>query len=762
MKGNQMSSNDTENASASQPLVASQFASTPFQESVFQDSVLSEVTPGVATSSPTGVGQAALAADRNTPPTDEEKILFPLLGSVSIPSLLRNLYFGLALFLSLTFTLTYYSFKHSEETALKVKTVGESLMQAQRMAKSANEALIGGAGGFDELRDSSGQLKSGLDRLEAGSLLDPLVGAAVGDQAKNARLEDVSVLADRSLRAVGVILSQKMLLTGVSDSLKALNKSSDDLLDSIREIIAEKMKKSATTSEISALGEMAALSQRIAKSANEFFTTQGVSPQAVFLLRQDIASFETMTLALLNGDASLKLSPTKDPAIRAQVEALFNQFKEIKQSAQQISDNLPRLAQAREAQALIIKDSEKLRINLGVLGASYLEDQDVYEDPRSALAIAAALSVFAIVALIGIQLLGARQRRDLAVRRALEAQDLTKMTQQVNDAIQVAILRLMNELQAVAEGDLTRQATVTEDITGAIADSINYTVEELRVLVTNVQLTADRVAKTTAQVGTTTSAQLATSNQQLREIRQTGLSVLEMAGRINDVSSRAQQSAEVARQSLEASNSGLLAVQNTIGGMNTLREQIQETSKRIKRLGESSQEIGEITEIISDITEQTNVLALNAAIQAASAGEAGRGFAVVAEEVQRLAVRSAEATQQIANLVRAIQSDTQDAIGAMERSAQDVVSGATLSDKAGAALTDIDRITRRVADQVEQISETASREAAMANDVAKSIQHIFAVTEQTEKESLATSAEVQRLSTVANELRKSVTRFKVS
>jgi len=755
-----MSTKETTNAQAAPSLEMPQFSKTQFQESVFQDSVLTETSSEMAQSAAPKLGSAAAGVNRPAPAADEEKLMFPLVGSISITKLLRNLYFGLALFLSFTSTLTYYSFRHSEETALKVKTVGESLMQAQRMAKSANEALIGGTGGFDELRDSSGQLKSGLQSLETGSVFEPFVGTS--DETNNARLGEVSVLADRSLRAVSVILSQKNLLTGVSDSLKKLNTSSDDLLDLIREIIAEKLKKNAIPSEISALAEMAALSQRIAKSANEFFTTQGVSPQAVFLLRQDIASFESISLALLNGDADLKLSPTKDLAIREQIEALANQFKEIKQSAQQISDNLPRLAQAREAQSLIIKDSEKLRISLGVLGAAYLENQDVYADPRSALAVAAALSMLSITALIAIQLLGARQRRDLAVRRAMEAQELTKVTQQVNDAIQVAILRLMNELQAVAEGDLTRQATVTEDITGAIADSINYTVEELRVLVTNVQLTADRVAKTTAQVGATASAQLATSNQQLREIRQTGLSVLEMAGRINDVSSRAQQSAEVARQSLEASNTGLLAVQNTIGGMNTLRDQIQETSKRIKRLGESSQEIGEITEIISDITEQTNVLALNAAIQAASAGEAGRGFAVVAEEVQRLAVRSAEATQQIATIVRAIQSDTQDAIGAMERSAQGVVSGATLSDKAGSALTEIDRITRRVADQVEQISETASREAVMANDVAKSIQNIFTVTEQTERDNLATSAEVQRLSAVANELRKSVTRFKVS
>jgi twitching motility protein PilJ len=286
-------------------------------------------------------------------------------------------------------------------------------------------------------------------------------------------------------------------------------------------------------------------------------------------------------------------------------------------------------------------------------------------------------------------------------------------------------------------------------------------VEELRALVLSVQLTADRVARTTAQVGESSKAQLASSNQHLREIRQTGLSVLEMAGRINEVSMRAQQSAEVARQSLITSNSGMLAVQATIEGMNALREHIQETSKRIKRLGESSQEIGEITEIISDITEQTNVLALNAAIQAASAGEAGRGFAVVAEEVQRLAIRSAEATQQIAGIVSTIQGDAQNAIGAMERSAQGVITGANLSDKAGTALSDIDKISRLVADQVEQISTTTLREAALANEVAKSIQNIFAVTEQTEKSNLSTAAEVHRLALVANELRKSVARFKV-
>ncbi|MEY2953409.1 MAG: hypothetical protein RLZZ401_1496, partial [Pseudomonadota bacterium] len=305
------------------------------------------------------------------------------------------------------------------------------------------------------------------------------------------------------------------------------------------------------------------------------------------------------------------------------------------------------------------------------------------------------------------------------------------------------------------------QATVTEDITGAIADSVNYTVEELRTLVSQVQGTAGRVTETTQQVEATSTELLAASSEQLREIRDTGESVLQMAGRINDVSGQAQETAAVARQSLQAAESGLRAVQNTIGGMNSIRDQIQETSKRIKRLGESSQEIGEITELISDITEQTNVLALNAAIQAASAGDAGRGFSVVAEEVQRLAERSADATRQIATLVKAIQTDTQDAVGAMERSTQGVVAGARLSDSAGTALTEIDQVSRRLADLIAQISEATSNEAEKANVVADNIQHIFAVTAQTGEGTRTTATQVRELSHMAEELRQSVARFKI-
>ncbi|MEY2954182.1 MAG: putative twitching motility protein methyl-accepting chemotaxis protein, partial [Pseudomonadota bacterium] len=380
----------------------------------------------------------------------------------------------------------------------------------------------------------------------------------------------------------------------------------------------------------------------------------------------------------------------------------------------------------------------------------------------AALVLAALFALFCAGGLAFVQLQESRKRQSVAEVQRLDAMRQEKEAKRVNDANQAAILRLMNELQAVAEGDLTQEATVTEDITGAIADSVNYTVEELRSLVGNVQDTATRVAATTAQVDDTSTELLAASTEQLREIQSTGQSVLEMATRINQVSVQAQESAQVARQSLQAAESGQQAVQNAIGGMNSIRDQIQETSKRIKRLGESSQEIGEITELISDITEQTNVLALNAAIQAASAGEAGRGFSVVAEEVQRLAERSADATRQIASLVKGIQTDTQDAVAAMERSTQGVVEGAKLSDTAGTALLEIDSVSRRLADLIQQISKATSNEAISANVVAKNIQHIFAVTEQTGAGTRTTAQQVRELSQMAQELRQSVARFKIA
>jgi twitching motility protein PilJ len=341
------------------------------------------------------------------------------------------------------------------------------------------------------------------------------------------------------------------------------------------------------------------------------------------------------------------------------------------------------------------------------------------------------------------------------LRRAAEQQTAQ------NQRNQEAILRLLDELTSLADGDLTVQATVTEDITGAIADSINYAIEALRGLVGTINTTAvalDSAARSTqAAAGHLAKATVA----QTRQVSGATESVAQMAASVEEVSGNAERCADVARHAVGVAHKGGEAVRRTIDGMNTIRDTIQETSKRIKRLGESSQEIGNIVELINDIAEQTNILALNASIQAMSAGEAGRGFAVVADEVQRLAERAATATRQIEVLVRAIQADTNEAVVSMERSTTDVVGGALLAENAGAALEEIEQVSNQIASLVQNISATARQQAAAASAISRTMQVLREISTQTDDGTTATSQSIGKLAELATQLRDSVSVFRL-
>jgi twitching motility protein PilJ len=373
------------------------------------------------------------------------------------------------------------------------------------------------------------------------------------------------------------------------------------------------------------------------------------------------------------------------------------------------------------------------------------------------LELAPVALAFALLLVMVALWFGIKAMRDTVDRHRLALETQRKEA----DRNQQAILRLLDELSSLADGDLTVQATVTEDITGAIADSINYAVDALRGLVTTINQSAIHLDSAARQTQALSAHLAKASGAQSKQIASATESAGGMAGATEEVSGNAERAADVARHSVEVAHKGGDAVRRTIDGMNTIRETIQETSKRIKRLGESSQEIGNIVELINDIAEQTNILALNASIQASMAGEAGRGFAVVADEVQRLAERAANATKQIEVLVRTIQTDTNEAVVSMERSTTDVVGGALLAENAGAALEEIEQVSNQIASLVQNISGSSRQQTTAAQNIARNMQVLKEISSQTADSTNATSAAIAKLAELSSGLRKSAAGFRL-
>jgi twitching motility protein PilJ len=695
-------------------------------------------------------------------------IRLPMIGHLPLQRQVRFLLIMLGAALLAAAGFVFVNTNYSTLASTRTQIAGDALMHSQRIGKAAPNAIQGNLEAFKQLEESRKEFNRDLDVLSKGGFYQ---GREIEPPSEEmaALLDETGKVWGNTDKAGDVILKLKKELTGFGTTLQELNTLSPVLLELTEQIATLKAQGGASPREISAAGQLVMLTQRLGRSANEFLTSEGVNPETAFLLGKDTNTFRDITEGFLSGSEVLRLSATKDADTREKLTELQTVFADYQQSVATILGNLQNFIAAKQSEQLIFAENETLKQRITNLQKAYRAEEDSLHWSFWVMVAGAVIALIAATGIALVLLQDSRNRTREAEQRGLEAdqQRLQALQQEdeakaANEQNQAAILRLMNELQEVADGDLTVQATVSEDITGAIADSVNYTVEELRGLVGRVTKTAEQVTAASTQAQTISDELLRASEQQSREIQETGQAVLEMASQITDVSKSANESAEVARQSVSAAEQGTRAVEDAIKGMNEIREQIQETSKRIKRLGESSQEIGEITELISDITEQTNVLALNAAIQAASAGEAGRGFSVVAEEVQRLAERSGEATKQIGALVRTIQTDTHDAVAAMEKSTQGVVEGAKLSDAAGAALSEIRSVSNRLADLIQSISAATEQQATSANGVAQNIQNILNVTEQTAHGTQQTAQSIRELAMLAEELKNSVSRFKVS
>ncbi|MDY0072088.1 MAG: methyl-accepting chemotaxis protein [Thauera sp.] len=646
----------------------------------------------------------------------------------------------------LTAAMLVYHQRNTANATLQIAATSEMQMLSQQIAKAAQLAVRGDNAAFGELNRGRERFTTLVETLQNGGAID-LGELPPVDTALQPLVEEVTLAWQDTARNAAQLLAQRQSLLALNKAANLIATDSEVLLEQAQQIDRQLQPDSSDTTASRAISRSMMLSQRLAKNANALLAAEVIDPETAFALGRDTDELGKQLELLGRAGAS-------EPELRAPINALTKASAPTFSAAQDILGGIQQTVQAKQAGQRISADTQALLGSTTTLTKGLSAQYGRFGLIHALIALSGLGSALALLAM------ARSYQADTAKRRA-ESDQQRELAEHERNLTQQAILRLMNEMGDLADGDLTVRATVTEDITGAIADSVNYTVEELSVLVSRINDAAGRVNIATESAQRTSRELLVATQRQSQEIETAGSTVQGMAQSMSDASAQALQSAQVARRSLQTARKGAEAVQDSIRGMNSIRGQIQETSKRIKRLGESSQEIGEIVELISDITEQTNVLALNAAIQAASAGEAGRGFTVVAEEVQRLAERSAEATKQIAAIVKTIQTDTHDAVAAMENATRDVVTGAQLSDAAGQALSEIDAVSLETARLIEQISINTQSQAATASKVAAAMKEILGVTEQTSLGTQQTAVSIGQLADLAVELKGSVSGFKV-
>jgi len=632
--------------------------------------------------------------------------------------------------------LIYTSIQSGDDLEFTAYTQEQATL-AQAMAKDAHAARSGDRAAFSRLVRER-------DRMDSISRL--VLSGASGTALSEAQLVDNQW--QQLKQAVNIVLDSRDTIELVGTAAANVRDELPGVLGSI-DGLQENLRDAGMGGQLYQVGRFATIAQRADRSVTDIVNGIGDVAAQGQQLTDDEAFMDRVLRGLLNGDPVLNIDALTNANLRSIVQGIQADYAGV-------GPNLRAITAAADDMATVDQAADVLIAEAHVLAGQAANVRNQYESQVGSRLIRPVMGYyafgFAVLFFIGL-LFFQSQTQDVRLAEARREEEQRKN--------QEAILRLLDELGSLADGDLTVQVTVTEDITGAIADSINFTIEALRDLVATITTTAGQVNAAAQQTRSITDDLAKASDDQNKEITAATGAITTMAKSIEQVSANAERSAKVAQQSVDIAHKGGEAVRRTIAGMNTIRETIQETSKRIKRLGESSQEIGDIVELINDIAEQTNILALNASIQASMAGEAGRGFAVVADEVQRLAERAGNATRQIEALVKTIQSDTNEAVSSMERSTSDVVSGAQLAENAGRALDEIEKVSNHIATLVQSISNSARQQATQATDVSKTMNVIQGITEQTADGTRQTAKSVSELVSLAAELRRSVSGFKL-
>lgn len=621
-----------------------------------------------------------------------------------------------------------------------LELTGEMRLYAQQLANASREAALGDTASFDTLARAQRNFGAVRRELVEGSKDLPSPADMLGGDI--AQLNRLWAQVDS---AAETIVSNRERIVFLYEVAANLNQLIPQLQDAYNKVVGIMLKRDASANQVAIAQRQSLLLERIARNVDRMLEGTDAATAAAEQFTVDANEFGTVLRGMLAGNKAIGVAPVADKNARNLLMRVGQDFQMISGSVDEIFQVSPELLKSAEAAGVIVVNVPEI-----MQVTSNLSSRISRLDEERPLSVVTAIGFVGVV-VIALGLLGMNSIRT--------AQQRLRATAETNERNQTAILRLLDELADLADGDLTTSATVTEDFTGAIADSINYTIDQLRVLVSQINETAQEVSLA-AQGSQATALNLAeASESQAREIAGASAAITEMAVTIDKVSSNARESAAVAQRSVAIANTGAEVVQNTIKGMDNIREQIQETSKRIKRLGESTQEIGDIVSLINDIADQTNILALNAAIQASMAGDAGRGFAVVADEVQRLAERSSGATKQIEALVKTIQSDTNEAVISMEQTTSEVVRGARLAQDAGAALTEIETVSQELAELIETISNAAADQAKSAGQISSTMKIIQEITSQTSAGSTETANSIGELATMTDDLRSSVAGF---